>query len=54
MDIDIASGDYMVNSLSTYKFSVFTNRVDAGTVITIKVPYVLTVVGTSGNYISFC
>jgi hypothetical protein len=54
MDIDIESGDYMVNSISTYKFSVFTNRVDAGTRITIKVSYMLTVIGSSGNPIFFC
>ncbi len=48
MEIDIESGDYMVNTLSVYKFSVFTNRVDAGTRISIKVPYQLNVIGSTG------
>jgi hypothetical protein len=54
MDIDIETGDYMVNTPSTYKFSVFTNRVDAGTTISIRVPYMLTVLGSSGNPIGAC
>ena len=54
MDIDIETGDYMVNTPSTYKFSVFTNRVDVGTKITIRVPYMLTVMASSGNPITSC
>ena len=54
MDIDIETGDYMVNTPSTYKFSVFTNRVDIGTKITIRVPYMLTVMASSGNPINSC
>jgi hypothetical protein len=39
MDIDIEQGDNLVGTQSVYQFSVFTSRVDAGTKISVKIPY---------------